>query len=91
MPAGAVKRRPNVPVSDRLLQGLHDTPEAYGFAPGLSEAKMLAELAEEGARVRRETTRRTERIEIYRAWADDPECREATEQATRIAKASGLV
>lgn len=83
--------RPNVPVRGSLRRDLQEHPEAYGFAPGTSEAKILADLVEVGARVKREEVRRAARIEIYKAWAADPEAREATREAMNIAVDGGLV
>ncbi len=83
--------RPNVPVRERLRRDLREHPEAYGFEAGTSEARILEELVEVGARVKREAVRREARIEVYRAWAADPEAREATREAMKSALDHGLV
>ncbi len=89
--ARVAARRRSVPVTEELEEEMKARPEAFGFDRKSSESSRLARMLEVGARTLKEEVRRAERIELYRAWADDPERRQVAQSTRRMAKEDGLL
>ena len=91
MATRAAARRRSVPVPDELEEELKTHPEAFGFDRHSSESSRLARMIEVGARTLKEEVRRAERIQLYEAWADDPERRQVVQSTMRMAREDGLL
>lgn len=87
----AAARRRSVPVTDELEEEMRAHPEAFGFDVSSSESSRLARMIEVGARTLKEEVRRAGRIQLYEAWADDPERRQVMESSMRMAREDGLL
>lgn len=84
-------RRAYIPVPDEVERSVRERPEEYGFPRGMSAASIYARMIERGARALREERERRERIELYRAWADDDESHEAVAETMRRAFEDGVL
>lgn len=78
-----MKRIP-VPVSGRL-QAVLDRPSAFGLADGLSQAQLIASLAEEAIGLREDRIRMEARRARYSQWAADVDYRRAVAEDSAIA------
>ena len=87
----AVTKRRSVPIGDALDEEIKNRPEAFGFDRHSSESSRLARIIEAGARALKEEVRRAERIQLYEAWADDPERCQVVQSTMRMAREDGLL
>lgn len=78
-----MKRIP-VPVTGRL-QVVLDKPSAFGLADDLSQAKLIASLAEEAIGLREDRIRMEARRARYSQWAADTDYRRAVAEDSAIA------
>lgn len=78
-----MKRIP-VPVTGRL-QVVLDKPSAFGLADDLSQAQLIASLAEEAIGLREDRIRMEARRARYSQWAADTDYRRAVAEDSAIA------
>jgi hypothetical protein len=78
-------RRAYIPVPEDLERAVRERPEEYGFTRGMSAASIYARMIERGARALKEERERRERIELYRAWANDDESHDAVAETMQQA------
>lgn len=87
----AATERVAVPVARDLRRSVRERPEELGLPAGVSEASRWSRVVEAGIRTLREEQRRAVRLELYSAWADDPERCDAVRLASERAIQTGLI